>query len=60
MGRKSIADKIFEKYSEEEPGNGNWIIVYDFQGVKPSTKFYDNLERIQDNAIDGTLIQNSV
>jgi hypothetical protein len=60
MGRKSIADQIFDQYSEEDPGDSTWIIVYDFQGVKPTTKFYDNLHRIQSKAEDGQLIQYSV
>jgi hypothetical protein len=60
MGRKSIADIIFEDYREEDPGKDTWLVIYDFQGVKPSTKFYDNLKRVQDKAKDGTLIQYSV
>ncbi len=43
MGRKSLADKIFEGHREEEPGEDTWLVIYDFQGVKPSNKFYDNI-----------------
>jgi hypothetical protein len=40
-------------------GEDTWLVIYDFQGVKPSTKFHDNLKRIQDKEIDGALIQYS-
>ena len=60
MGRRSLADKLFEPYMEEDPGEDSWLVIYDFQGVKPTTKFYDNLKRIQAQTQEGKLIQYSV
>jgi hypothetical protein len=60
MGRRSLADKLYEPYREEEPGEDTWLVIYDFQGMKPSTKFYDNLHRIQAQTREGKLIQYSV
>jgi hypothetical protein len=60
MGRRSLAKKIFEEYLEEEPGEDTWLIIYDFPGMKPTSKFYDNLNRIKALAEDGQLVQYSV
>ncbi len=60
MGRRSLAHKIFEEYREEPPGRDTWLIIYDFPGIKPTGKFYDNLKRIKTMATDGQLVQYSV
>ncbi|MBD3207111.1 hypothetical protein GF319_12320 [Candidatus Bathyarchaeota archaeon] len=60
MGRESIADKIFEKYKEREKGNRTWLILYDFNEVKPSTRFWDNLKRLQNKSEYSSLLQYSV
>ena len=60
MGRRSLAKKIFDEYKEEEPGEDTWLIIYDFPGLKPTSKFYDNLNRIKALAEDGQLVQYSV
>ncbi len=60
MGRRSLAEKLYEEYKKEEPGEDTWLIIYDFPGIKPTTKFYDNLNRIKTLAIDGQLVQYSV
>jgi len=61
MGRDSIADKIYEKYREkEEEGSHTWLILYDFNEVKPSTRFWDNLKRLQNKSEDSSLLQYSV
>ncbi len=60
MGRKSLAEKIFEEYKKQEPGEDTWLIIYDFPGIKPTGKFYDNLNRIKTMATDGQLVQYSV
>lgn len=61
MGRDSIADKIYEKYREkEEEGRHTWLILYDFNEVKPSTRFWDNLKRLQNKSEDSSLLQYSV
>ena len=60
MGRRSLAQQIFEEYREEPPGEETWLILYDFPGIKPTGKFYDNLNRIKTMATDGQLAQYSV
>jgi len=60
MGRKSLAHQIFEEYKKEKPGEDTWLIIYDFPGIKPTGKFYDNLKRIKSLANDGQLVQYSV
>ncbi len=40
VGRKSLAEKFYmetENIPEEE---GTWLILYDFKGIKPSTKYW--------------------
>ena len=60
MGRKSLAEQLIEKYIEEPPGDETLLVVYDFQDVKPVTKFYDNINRVKTLTGDGQLIQYSV
>ncbi len=60
MGRRSLAQQIFEEYKNQEPGHDTWLIIYDFPGIKPTGKFYDNLNRIKTMATDGQLVQYSV
>jgi len=60
MGRRSLAAQIFNEYEKEEPGENTWLIIYDFPGIKPTGKFYDNLNRIKSLANDGQLVQYSV
>ena len=60
MGRRSLAGQIFNEYAEEEPGETTWLIIYDFPGIKPTSKFYDNINRIKTLAEDGQLVQYSV
>ena len=60
MGSKSLAQQIFEEYKKEEPGEDTWLIIYDFPGIKPTGKFYDNLNRIKTMATDAQLVQYSV
>ena len=60
MGRKSLAEQIWEPYSEEESGKDTWLVIYDFQDSKPTTKFYNNINRIRNIADDGELVQFSV
>ena len=59
-GRKSLAEKIFEEYKDQESGEDTWLVIYDFPNMKPTTKFYDNLNRIKTLAEDGQLVQYSV
>ena len=60
MGRKSIAEQLWEQYIEDEKGTDSWLIIYDFKNTKPPTKLYDNIKRIKNLAKDGELIQFSV
>ena len=60
MGRRSLAEKIFQEYEKQEPGEDTWLIIYDFTGMKPTGKFYDNLNRIKTLAEDGQMVQYSV
>ena len=47
IGRKSLAEQIWEKYAEEPKR----------QETKPTTNFYDNITNIQNLAEDSQLIQ---
>jgi hypothetical protein len=60
MGRESVADKLYEKYREKEAGTHTWLILYDFNDLKPSTRFWDNLKRLQDKSKGNSLLQYSV
>jgi len=60
MGRKSLALKIYEDCEDIEEEPGTWLVLYDFKGIKPSSKFWDNLHRIKNLAGSGSLIQYSV
>jgi len=59
VARKSLAEQIYPEYRDEFPGSDTWLVVYDFQGVKPTTKVYNNISRIM-NLAEGQLIQYSV
>jgi len=47
MTRKSLAETLYEdtEGTPEEPGQ-QWLLLYDFKGIKPGTKFYTNLARL--------------
>ena len=60
MGRKSLALKIYEDCEDIEEETGTWLVLYDFKGLKPNSKFWDNLHRIKNLAGSGSLIQYSV
>jgi hypothetical protein len=60
MTRTSLAEKYYQEAEEtpEKPGF-EWLILYDFKGIKPSTKFWTNLKRLS-RLGDSSLIQYSV
>ena len=60
MGRRSIAEKLFERHEKKEKGGSTWLVVYDFTRSRPPTRFWDNLKRLQDMTDEGSLIQYSV
>ena len=59
MGRQSLAKKYYDETKAEEE-KGTWLVLYDFKGIKPSSKFWSNLKRVQSLVGEGTLIQYSV
>ena len=61
MGRRSLAKKYFEEIPMEEDGeDGTWIVLYDFKGIKPNSKFWVNIRRLIGLAGSGSLVQYSV
>ena len=60
MGRKSLAEKIYEqvKKNHEEEG-GTWLVLYDFKGTKANSKFWTNMKRVENLVDGGSLIQYS-
>ncbi|MCK4702403.1 hypothetical protein KAT55_03495, partial [Candidatus Bathyarchaeota archaeon] len=60
MGRKSIAEKLFQRHEHKDNGDSAWLVVYDFTKTKPPTKFWDNLKRLQILTGEGSLVQYSV
>ena len=61
MTRPSLADEYYLEAEDtpEEPGV-EWILLYDFEGLKPSTRFWTNLSRLAAQSKGSTLIQRSV
>jgi len=61
MGRKSLAKKLYERVKEDhEEELGTWLVLYDFKGLKPTTKFWTNVKRVIDLVNGGSLVQYSV
>ncbi len=59
MGRISLAKKYYEE-TETDDEKGPWLVLYDFKGIKPNSKFWTNLKRAQAIVGEGALIQYSV
>ena len=60
MGRKSLAEKIYEQVKEKhEEEEGTWLVLYDFMGTKANTKFWTNIKRVEELVNGGSLIQYS-
>jgi hypothetical protein len=46
MTRRSLAEVLYGE-AEDAPEEGQeWLLLYDFEGIKPGTKFYTNLARL--------------
>ena len=61
MGRKSLAEKIYERIEEDhEEERGTWLVLYDFKGVKANSTFWTNVKRVENLVNGGSLIQYSV
>ena len=61
MPRQSLAEEYYLKAEEtpEEPGV-EWLLLHDFEGLKPSTRFWTNLKRLKGLGGRSSLIQYSV
>ncbi len=60
MGRISLAVKFYEEAENIPEEDGTWLVLYDFKGIKPSTKYWTNLNRIIKITGGGSLVQYSV
>ena len=60
MGRISLAKKFYEETENIPQEDGTWLVLYDFKGIKPSTKYWTNLNRLIKITGGGSLIQYSV
>jgi len=60
MGRRSLAEELLEKAEQYEEIKGNWLVIYDFKGVKPSPRFWGNLKRLMRLLGEGSMVQYSV
>ena len=52
--------KVYEGCEDIDDEPGTWLVLYDFKGIKPNSKFWDNMGRIKNLAGSGSLIQYSV
>ena len=59
MGRISLAKKYYEE-TETDDEKEPLLVLYDFKGIKPNSKFWINLKRVQAFVGKGSLIQYSV
>jgi hypothetical protein len=60
MGRISLAEKYYQETENLPKEVGTWLVLYDFKGMKPSTKYWTNLNRLIKMTGGGSLIQYSV
>ena len=60
MGRKSLAEKLYEETENIAMEDGTWLVLYDFKGIKPTTRYWTNLNRLIKIAGGGSLVQYSV
>ena len=61
MGRKSLAEEYYEETPEDgDGGGGTWLVIYDFRGVKPNPRFWNNLKRLTTLINNTSMIQYSV
>ena len=60
MGRISLAEKYYQETENLPEEAGTWLVLYDFKGIKPSTKYWTNLNRLIKMTGGGSLIQYSV
>jgi hypothetical protein len=53
MGRKSIAEKMYQRHEKKEKGDSTWLVVYDFTKSRPPTKFWDNIKMLKNMTDEG-------
>ena len=58
--RARLAVKFYEEAENIPEEDGTWLVLYDFKGIKPSTKYWTNLNRLIKFTGGGSLIQYSV
>jgi hypothetical protein len=51
--------KILSRDRKSSRGVGTWLVLYDFKGIKPSSKYWTNLNRLIKVTGGGSLIQYS-
>ena len=60
MTGRSLAEVLYEEAEDTpEVGGEEWLLLYDFKGTKPGTKFYTNLTRLSAHKGKMALIQYS-
>jgi len=61
VGRNSLAKSFYDSIEVDEPNEtSTWVVLYDFHGIKPNSRFWYNLKRLAKLAGDGSLVQYSV
>ncbi len=61
MGRKSTADIILDQFEGQPFGEeGQYLVMYDFEGESIHHRFFENLQRIMNRLGDGERLQYSV
>jgi hypothetical protein len=60
MPKKNLAEEIYDELEDEVESEAEWIVVYDFNGVKPHLNFWTNIHRLASLGGDSKLIQFSV
>lgn len=58
MPPRCLAERFLHENSETNNDNSYYLVVYDFHGEPPSSRFYTNLEKLKDP--ESQLIQYSV
>ncbi len=60
MTRRGLAEILYEEAEDRPEVEGQeWLLLYDFKGTKPGTKFYTNLTRLSAHKGKTALIQYS-
>lgn len=60
MPRRSLAEDLYEGNDAADEEDGEWLMIYDFEGRKTSKRFWENLGRLAGVSPGGSLIQRSI